>query len=152
MNNSDLINIKIISNIEKGDKISIFNNKIYIDKNTWKIRGIYRFFLKQNRKNSILFLKDIIENSLDYGNSIINFIKKKDNTFNSEIDIDMMNHMNQLYILLKNSLKGLNNLKYTYESDNFIKNTLKDLENKINNFITKSNIIISRYLSEENIS
>tara|TARA_Y100000389_G_C17229606_1_gene397445 strand:+ start:19 stop:477 length:459 start_codon:yes stop_codon:yes gene_type:complete len=151
MNNFDLINIKILSNIQKSDKISIFNDKIYIDKNTWKIRGIYRFIFKQNRKNSILRLKDIVESSLDYGNSLMNIIEKNDNNFNSEIDIDMINYINQLSISLKDSLNGINNLKYTYESDDFIKNILKDLESDINYYIINSNNIISKYLSEESI-
>ena len=152
MKNLDLINIKILSNIQKGDKISIFNDKIYIDKNTWKIRGIYRFIFKQNRKNTILSLKNIIENSLDYGNSLINIIEKKNkNSFDGEIDIDIIHNINQLYISLKDSLKGLVNLKYTYASDKFIENILNELELEINNYIINSNNIISKYLSEEYI-
>lgn len=99
---TDILNLKTLSILEKDEKISIKNNIIIIDSNNL-FQPLKRWWYDSNRDKGIIFIENfindikikIIENSCNLENSIIN---------------DIRTH-------LFNSKDGLNNLKITYNND-----------------------------------
>uniref|UniRef100_A0A6C0IXT5 Uncharacterized protein n=1 Tax=viral metagenome TaxID=1070528 RepID=A0A6C0IXT5_9ZZZZ len=99
---TDILNLKTLSILEKNDKVSIKNNIITIDSNNL-FQSLKRWWYDSNRDKGIIFIENfindikikIIENSCNLENSIIN---------------DIRTH-------LFNSKDGLNNLKITYNND-----------------------------------
>lgn len=144
-----LYKLKIISHLNKGDKLYCSNNNIFID-NSY-IPSISRYINNQNRNNTISFITDCIENVIYitdfiYKNelSVKKNIKEKDTrTINNFFKESNDKVLKKIYIALSNTIDGLNNLKLTYNDDLSIKTIIDLLLQKINTRIHKiDNILI----------
>ena len=124
--NRIFINLKIISNIKEFDKLSgLLDDIIEID-NAGITQPIRRWWHGRNRNETIDFLNTfisetflIIDNTLSNeitGTPNINFFKESNN-----------NILQRFLLELTNSIKGLNNLKITYNYDIKFKSQLDTL-------------------------
>jgi len=116
-------NLKIISNIKEYDKLIINNKQIDIDNPSY-LQFMRRWWNGRNRLNTLLYLKDYVYKDafLLIDNTLQNEIKKKTN----QHFFEHSNHniLQKFLIELKNSIRGLQNLKITYNSDVSFKSQL----------------------------
>jgi len=116
-------NLKIISNIKEYDKLIINNKQIDIDNPSY-LQFMRRWWNGRNRLNTLLYLKDYVYKDafLLIDNTLQNEIKKKI----IKIFFEHSNHniLQKFLIELKNSIRGLQNLKITYNSDVSFKSQL----------------------------
>lgn len=148
-----LINLKILSKIEKNGRIcrsldgviSLENNNFY--------QSIKRSFNGDSRKQSVHEINSIITESNDKINEISNNKIMNANSSNSQEFINNCEILLLIYKLLQSALIGIQNLKFTYNNDYntvsqldiiIIKgnNILKDCYNKYNFY---NNLISPNY-------
>ena len=126
--NNILVTLKIISKIEKNDKIFIdtYNNSIQIEK-YYYFQSIFRYFKNQSRIITINFLNEFYNKLENIIHNIFNQKHMKTTTCDNH---NLLNNKNDLlfYFNDKNNLSnikqeldkcaiGLNNLKETYSND-----------------------------------
>jgi hypothetical protein len=129
--NQIYIILKIISNIKEYDKlIKTADNMIEIDNGNYT-QAFRRWWNGHNRNETIEFLKDFIYNQT---------FKIIDDTLDNELDNKKMvnffketNHniLQKFLLELKNSIKGLQNLKITYSKDITITSNLDQIIEEI---------------------
>jgi len=124
-----IINLKIIQNINKLDKISLVNNNIIINDGSSIFQFIYRWYNNSNRTQTIKDLSNII----DKFNSILGFLNSKKNDLDKLKNITNSNenkkkiindYINELIKEVPNTILGIENLKFTYIDDIDILNKL----------------------------
>jgi hypothetical protein len=122
--NNILLNLEIIKQIKEGDKLAIHilpgTTKLFVD-NSFLLSGLKRWYNGYNREDNIKFIEELITT-----------VEKT-----SEIIIDG-NHnelANNLKNAVKNSLKGLTNLKTTYINDSITIAKLTLIINRLNKVI-----------------
>jgi hypothetical protein len=129
-----VLNLKIISKIKPGYKISLKENNttindIYIDNSYFQ--NLYRIFSDNSRENTINFL-DILDKEI---NTKIEELVKDDNFNHTNMFLNSKeNILLNLSHNLNLSLVGLNNLINTYDGDEY---TISKIEMIINNFELK---------------
>lgn len=129
--NQIYIILKIISNIKEYDKlIKTADNMIEIDNGNYT-QAFRRWWNGHNRNETIEFLKDFIYNQT---------FKIIDDTLDNELDnkktvnfFKETNHniLQKFLLELKNSIKGLQNLKITYSKDITITSNLDQIIEEI---------------------
>jgi len=122
---SVITNLKIISNIKRGDKIFINdNNIIQIDDS--HLQCINRYLYNRSRNITISFLKDMVNSTLVITDNILNNeynnINKSESIYNENthtVDFEDKNSdlLQKCIIEINNSYKGFVNLKKTYDDD-----------------------------------
>ena len=126
-----ILNLKIISEIRKKDKLSIVEDLVTIDK-PGPLQGIKRWYSNNNRLTSIEKIESIVLHSIRITKDKINIIKNNDNPADRQyFEEDISQFFHRLSFNLTNSIKGLNNLKLTYISDISIKTRLDLIISKI---------------------
>ena len=124
-----IINLKIIQNINKLDKISLVNNNIIINDGSSIFQFIYRWYNNSNRTQTIKDLSNII----DKFNSILGFLNSKKNDLDKLKNITNSNenkkkiindYINEIIKEVPNTILGIENLKFTYIDDIDILNKL----------------------------
>ena len=121
-----ILNLKIISKLKPGYKLSINENStIYIDSSY--IQYIYRIFSDNSRQVTINFLENL---DIDITNCIENLIKEDKEMFLNSKENILLNISHNLNL----SLIGLNNLINTYSDDEL---TISKIEIIINSFELK---------------
>jgi len=140
-----LINLKIISKIQKNGRITRSYDGIISLENNVFYQAIKRFISNDSRKQAIFEINSIISESINILHHILNS-KYMNKTFN-ETDEYIKNCENISLILseLELSKQGIENLKFTYQNDpNIISQidililkintTIKDVNNKLSYF------------------
>lgn len=110
--NNILTNLKIISHIKKGEKISI-NNENYVEIDNRYVQCFRRWYDNNSRNTTIEFINIII-------NELFKSIDKTYNNKNTETQYfneDNNVILQQFLIGMIDVCKGLNNLKDTYSND-----------------------------------
>ena len=125
-----ILNLKIISEIKKKDKLSIIENIVSIDK-PGPLQGIKRWYSNSNRLTSIEKIESIISKSIKITKDKINKIKNNTEGNREYFEEDTSKFFHRLSHNLINSIKGLNNLKLTYLNDISIKTRLDLIISKI---------------------
>lgn len=121
-----ILNLKIISKLRPGSKLSINENSdIYIDSSY--MQYIYRIFSDNSRLVTINFLDNL---DTDITNCIENLIKEDREMFLNSKENILLNISHNLSL----SLLGLNNLINTYSDDEL---TISKIEIIINSFELK---------------
>lgn len=129
-----LINLKIISKIEDGGKLSTTSSYLELDNhNNSLMQGVLRWWYKESREKTLSNLTCIVQDCL----RILKLIKasktlekSKDNippreleiiqAFNNERNACHLTNnqlLETLYVEIKNALEGMQNLKSTYNED-----------------------------------
>lgn len=125
-----ILNLKIIAKIQIGNKLCINEKNIYID-NTY-FQSIYRYIYDNSRYKTIDFLEYLDKELSIKIENILN------NSNNPELDLFLNTRESILVNLNHNiqlSLVGLNNLKDTYDNDQFTKSKIEII---INSFELKN--------------
>ena len=125
------INLKVFSKIQKNEKLIINDNILNVDDRFFQ--PIRRWFSNDDRVRVVEHIEKIYNDSFKYFNYANN-----NYILPSDISIeDNSQFKNRLMCEIKNSLKGLQNIKYTYRDDTV-------MSSKIDLLLDKSNIYISR--------
>lgn len=109
---SILLDLKIISQIKENDKLVTSKDLLEIDNSYFQ--SIKRYWNNDNRFSSIEYIKDTVNRTLDFTDTTLN------NTNITENNIFMENnsHILQRFLVeMTNAIKGLDNLKLTYNTD-----------------------------------
>jgi hypothetical protein len=104
-----IINLKIISILQIGDKLCIRRGNLQIDQES-NIRSLKRWFLRDTRDNFLLFIRDIFRK--------INLIENKKDLSRITCEFEKVEI-------------GLENLKITYSYDPVTIATIDNLVNKL---------------------
>jgi hypothetical protein len=142
-----LINLKIISKIQKNGRITRSYDGIISLENNVFYQAIKRFISSDSRKQAIFEINSIISESISILNHILNS-KYMNKTFN-ESDEYIKNCENITLILseLELSKQGIENLKFTYQNDPNIVSQIDILILKINTTIKDVNTKLSYFKS-----
>ena len=129
-----ILNLKIISKLKPGYKLSIKENKylvneIYID--TSYLQYLHRMFSDNSRYHTTLFLETLDK---EITKKIEELVKKENYTDSNMFLNSKENILLNLSHNLNLSLVGLNNLINTYSNDEYI---ISKIEMIINNFELK---------------
>ena len=121
-----LINLKIISNIQKNEKLTkSFNGFISIDHQS-SYQFIKRFIFNDSRNHTISEINSILNETHLY---ISEMLKPNYNYLNVDL-------INILYNELCNCINGISNLKFTYKDD-------LNISSQLDVIILKFNYLIS---------
>jgi hypothetical protein len=102
-----LINLKIISHIQKNEKLTkSFNGFISIDHQS-SYQFIKRFIFNDSRNHTVSEINSILNETHLYISELL-----KSNNKHLNLDI-----LNILYNELSNCINGISNLKFTYQDD-----------------------------------
>lgn len=140
MSENLLLDLKILSSLKKGQKIyrtyRTESNKISIHEENELLVPIKRFIFFQSRTTMIEDITEIVNHSINTIDNLINILLNKELKLLTTKDIVVYNEdISNLLKELENSLKGIENLKYTYSGDNIICCKLDILYNKIINYL-----------------
>jgi hypothetical protein len=111
------INLKIISNIKEYDKLITNENKqIDIDTSSY-LQFMRRWWNGRNRSNTLTYLKDYVYKDafIIIDTTLQNEMKNKYN--NNFFEQSNHNILQKFLVEFKNSIRGLQNLKITYNND-----------------------------------
>ena len=119
MNDNVWINLKVLSQLPAFAKLNTFHDLFYIEKPTfYNPIGLWRMLRGDNRQLAIKRIDGLIEKA----KLVISSFE------NTAIEQNLKSH-------LKDSVKGINNLKKTYEDDPTTLAALERLLDKIKNLI-----------------
>ena len=126
-----LLNLKIISELKVGDKISINNKIINIDKSSY-IQPLTRWMNSAGREEGIGHINKTIDEAFLITDKIISKeFSEKDKDI-SNLAKEENSHLLQRFLReMNNACKGLSNLKTTYSDDITITSCLELLIEKI---------------------
>ncbi len=133
-------NLKILESIKSG-------NKIYYDKNTEKIciddsfilQGIWRYYNNVSRHDTIFIINKLINDIEIYVNAM--YLKEtdkqhKNKMFSNKLSSKLTNIIITFMDRITKSVKGIENLKLTYETDT-------DLIQNLTKLIEKSHTLVN---------
>lgn len=137
------LNLKIIQSINIEDKLSIDENNIHIDQNCY-IQGIIRWWYESSRDKSFIHVEKIILKLLDIHQDLVKQLgytistRSKVSTNISKRKRHKMNkYITSIRNELDNTVRGLLNLKKTYNEDSEYKSKTDNLIVKIRNISSK---------------
>ena len=141
-----ILNLKILSNMEKLDKISTNSENIIIDP-PHLLQSLYRTYNGDSRTSTINKIDTIIKEVFDFTNDLLETqsLPWWNNNSTTEIKFknDIISIFQELIIHLNNSIGGLQNLKLTYINDVSICSNIDLIISKIQNRINKINSIMT---------
>ena len=124
-----ITNLKIIGMIEKNNKLSIKNGHLKLDKID-NLQFLRRWFNRDSRDQTIIFLKNIIKNVSELINRLDNFTESDKNWIVKRI----VNELEKVEI-------GIKNLKVTYVDDSFIIVNLDNILCKLKEIVRMNKIV-----------
>ena len=140
------INLKIISLIKKNEKLSIKEDQeksLTVDGNTnfLYIQSIKRWINNDNRKKTLSYINNIIQNTFDSMDQIYeNFNKEEKSNVFEEDDESLLLRLSRELIKASD---GLRNLRLTYQNDSVINSQIQLLLDKIQIKVDKINKILN---------
>lgn len=154
-----LVNLKVIGRLLEGSKLHISDSYFEIDNTNSIYQGIIRWYKRDGRNNTLNLLKQLIlSTSNEISRLIITETCRKDKEKNRDlldtldklnitkensVRIDNVSLLKTLGDDLNGSLKGLNNLKETYNSDVNFQSRIELLITSIKNQIEQINKFLS---------
>lgn len=150
-----LINLKIISKIQKNGRISRSYDGIISLESDVIYQSLKRFVLNDSRKQAIFEINSVITESIDMLNHIINSKHMNKNYSQTSEYIKNCENINLIITEMELAKLGIENLKFTYQNDHNtasqldililkINTTLKDIGQKLfyfQSFLTNQTII-----------
>lgn len=140
-----LINLKILSKIQKNGRIAKSHNGIISLEGTSFYQSVKRFVTNNSRKQAIYEINSIINEAVDTFNTLINS-KYMNKHFNqSDEYIRGCEDLELVILEFTNAKRGIENLHFTYQNDHNISSqidivllkmniTIKDVTNRLNYF------------------
>ena len=112
-----LINLKIISKIQKNGRIARSYDGIISLENDVFYQSIKRFMTSDSRRQAIFEINSVISESIDILHHILNSKYMNKNFFQSDEYIKNCENINLILNELENARHGIDNLKFTYKND-----------------------------------
>lgn len=116
--NEIFINLKVISRIKPGDKISVRDNLINIAPRYF-LQGAVRWLYQEDRMKSVSFIVRVVEAAFALNEKTLN-----DHTGRGGQTVTTSESRNHTILRLTNELdrciEGLNNMKQTYSDDRLV--------------------------------
>ncbi len=140
-----LVNLKIIAKIKKDDKLVFTGEFLEIDDSQWLWQGLYRWYGKASRKQTIDKINYVINDVFSFIDSTLanefshTTIDKKHSNILKEDNSEILQ---KFLIHLNNCVEGLENLKFTYIDDESIISKLDVIIDKIQVKTDKMNKIL----------
>jgi hypothetical protein len=122
-----ITNLKIIGLIQKNDKLSISSGHLKIDKED-NLQGLRRWFKRDSREQTIIFIKNIMKNLNDLMTRLDIFTKEESCWI-----------IKRILCELENVELGIKNLKITYNDDSFVIVNLDNILAKLLDITNKYN-------------
>lgn len=154
INDTLLINLKIISKIPKNGRICrSYDGVISLEQDSI-LQSIKRFLTKDSRKQAIFEINSIITECIYNVNNILNSKYISSNNKNDESFLKYCEYLEILVTEMENAKGGLQNLKFTYATDYNtssqldiallkMSNTIKDVRNKLKCLLPNQTISIN---------
>lgn len=160
-----LINLKIISKIQKNGRIARSYDGIISLENDVFYQSIKRFMTSDSRRQAIFEINSVITESVDILHHILNSKYMNKNFFQSDEYIKNCENVNLILNELENARHGIDNLKFTYKNDPNtasqidililkINTTIKDVFNKLSYFqsFLQNNQINQQYYHQNDLN
>lgn len=141
--NNNILNLKIISSLNKDDKLAINNDEIFIESNDFS-QAIRRWWNSQSRSQSLDQIENVINDSFNITDVIFEEesnnleVREENESFREENSSVLQRYL----IELKGVNRGLDNLKLTYNDDVTIISRINILQERINIRTTKLNNVL----------
>ena len=151
-----LLDLKIISKIEEGDKICVSeNSNLSIDTNSTFMQTLTRWYNNDSRSATIDYIENTLNNTLFITNLILknetekqlSNKQKKQNLVQSISEMNIIENLHfkegnsqllkRFYLEMINATDGLKNLKITYQADISISSKIQLIIDKFTNRIKK---------------
>ena len=150
-----LLDLKIISKIEEGDKICVSEHKNLSIDNSFLLQGIKRWYNSDSRLATINYIENTLNNTLFITNLILknetekqlSNKHKKQNLVQSITEKKIIENLHfkegnsqllkRFYLEMINATDGLKNLKITYQVDISIASKIQIIIDKFSNRIKK---------------
>jgi len=124
---SILLDLKIISQIKENDKLVTSKELLEIDNSYFQ--SIKRYWNNDNRISSIEYIKNTVNRTLEFTDTTLN----DTHTENKNIFIENNSHILQrILVEMTNAIKGLDNLKLTYNTDITVISAIDIYKEKLN--------------------
>ena len=124
---SILLDLKIISQIKENDKLVTSKELLEIDNSYFQ--SIKRYWNNDNRISSIEYIKNTVNRTLEFTDTTLN----DTHTENKNIFIENNSHILQRFLVeMTNAIKGLDNLKLTYNTDITVISAIDIYKEKLN--------------------
>lgn len=134
-----LINLKIIAKIQKNGRIKrSIDGIISLDSDYLFYQSFCRFINNDSRKQSIFEINSVITECHEKIKEIINNRYMVSQHSNREEFVQNIELLLLIYNSLKNSLEGINNLKFTYIDDHNTVSQLDILILKVQNILKET--------------
>lgn len=127
-----LINLKIISKIQKNGRISRSYDGIISLESDVFYQSIKRFMLSDSRKQAIFEINSVIMEAIDILNHILNSKFMNKNYAQNNEYLKNCENLNLIMTEMELAKMGIENLKFTYQTDQNIVSQLDILILKIN--------------------
>ena len=160
-----LINLKIISKIQKNGRIARSYDGIISLENDVFYQSIKRFMTSDSRRQAVFEINSVISESIDILNHILNSKYMNKNFFQSDEYIKNCENINLILNELENARQGIDNLKFTYQNDPNtvsqidiltlkINTTIKDVSHKLSyfqSFLPNNAVISQQYYKQSGL-
>ena len=124
---SILLDLKIISQIKENDKLVTSKELLEIDNSYFQ--SIKRYWNNDNRISSIEYIKNTVNRTLEFTDTTLNDTQGE----NKNIFIENNSHILQRFLVeMTNAIKGLDNLKLTYNTDITVISAIDIYKEKLN--------------------
>lgn len=139
--NGVLLNLRIISEIKRGDKLITGSDILEIDSRFFQ--SFHRYFDGDGRRETVNKLAEIIQSSFVLTDKIL---EAESGTSETTPKVFQDNNSNRLQMFKSNmesARKGLDNLRETYDEDITIRESIKQLIKKLDARIGKIQDVLS---------
>ena len=143
---SILLDLKIISQIKENDKLITSKDLLEIDNSYFQ--SIKRYWNNDNRLSTIDYIKNVVNNTLKFTDITFN-----DSNNNTNIFKENNSHILQRFLVeMTNAIKGLDNLKLTYNNDTTIISAIDIYKEKLTMRIEAIQNILTINVNKEKVS
>ena len=138
-----LINLKIISKIQKNGRITRSYDGIISLENEIFYQSIKRFFSNDSRRQATFEINSVITETIDILHHIINSKYMHKNFYQTDEYIKNCENLSLILTELEAAKAGIENLKFTYQND---QNTSSQIDIIILKINTTIKILIKNYI------
>jgi len=135
---SIITNLKILGLLQINDKLNIRKGHLHIDKESG-IQFVKRWFFRDSRDNTLLYIKDVIRNIYTLFSKIKIGNTSGQGIYNQD-DINWI--VTRVLTELEKSENGINNLKTTYSCDSMTSVVLENIIVKIRELCTQGRTLL----------
>lgn len=138
-----ILNMKIIGNIQKQDKLSKNNDNVLEIENNDILQGIRRWYGGRNRTNTIQNLKKVINSCFDIIDvTLTNETSDHDDSKVKYFAEENSSLLQRFLVEMNSASKGLDNLKITYKEDITVVSEIECLKEQLDIRIKKINNLL----------